>query len=51
MVGILLPPSVGGAITNIAFLLAGKTPVNLNFTIGYAGNGFSHQTMQHPDNL
>ncbi len=36
MVGILLPPSVGGAITNIAFLLAGKTPVNLNFTIGYA---------------
>ena len=36
MVGILLPPSVGGAISNIALLLAGKTPVNLNFTIGYA---------------
>jgi acyl-[acyl-carrier-protein]-phospholipid O-acyltransferase / long-chain-fatty-acid--[acyl-carrier-protein] ligase len=32
MVGILLPPSVPGAIVNFAALLAGKTPVNLNYT-------------------
>jgi acyl-[acyl-carrier-protein]-phospholipid O-acyltransferase/long-chain-fatty-acid--[acyl-carrier-protein] ligase len=34
MVGIMLPPSVGGALANIAVLLAGKIPVNLNFTAG-----------------
>ena len=34
MVGLLLPASVGGALANIATLLAGKVPVNLNFTIG-----------------
>ena len=34
MVGILLPASVGGALANIAVFLAGKIPVNLNFTIG-----------------
>jgi len=34
MVGILLPASVGGAVANIAVLLAGKVPVNLNFTAG-----------------
>jgi acyl-[acyl-carrier-protein]-phospholipid O-acyltransferase/long-chain-fatty-acid--[acyl-carrier-protein] ligase len=34
MVGILLPPSVGGALANIALLTAGKIPINLNFTIG-----------------
>ncbi len=34
MVGILLPASVGGALANIAVLAAGRTPVNLNFTIG-----------------
>jgi acyl-[acyl-carrier-protein]-phospholipid O-acyltransferase/long-chain-fatty-acid--[acyl-carrier-protein] ligase len=34
MVGILLPPSVGGALVNIALLTAGKIPINLNFTIG-----------------
>ena len=33
-VGVLLPASVGGALTNIAVLAAGKLPVNLNFTIG-----------------
>jgi acyl-[acyl-carrier-protein]-phospholipid O-acyltransferase / long-chain-fatty-acid--[acyl-carrier-protein] ligase len=32
MVGILLPPSVGGAIVNMAALLMGKVPVNLNYT-------------------
>lgn len=32
MVGILLPPSVGGALVNWAVLLLGKVPVNLNYT-------------------
>jgi acyl-[acyl-carrier-protein]-phospholipid O-acyltransferase/long-chain-fatty-acid--[acyl-carrier-protein] ligase len=34
MIGVLLPASVGGALVNIATLLAGKVPVNLNFTAG-----------------
>jgi len=34
MVGVLLPASAAGALTNIAILLAGKVPVNLNFTAG-----------------
>lgn len=34
MVAILLPSSVGGALANTATLLAGKVPVNLNFTSG-----------------
>ncbi len=33
-VGIVLPPSAGGLIANYAVMLAGKTPVNFNFTIG-----------------
>ena len=33
-VGIILPPSPIGLIANIAVLLVGKTPVNLNFTAG-----------------
>jgi len=32
MVGILLPPSVAGALVNHAALLMGKVPVNLNYT-------------------
>jgi acyl-[acyl-carrier-protein]-phospholipid O-acyltransferase/long-chain-fatty-acid--[acyl-carrier-protein] ligase len=32
MVGILLPPSVGGALVNYAALMLGKVPVNLNYT-------------------
>jgi acyl-[acyl-carrier-protein]-phospholipid O-acyltransferase/long-chain-fatty-acid--[acyl-carrier-protein] ligase len=32
MVGILLPPSAAGAMVNLAALLAGKVPVNLNYT-------------------
>ncbi|HEY3754674.1 MAG TPA: AMP-binding protein [Opitutaceae bacterium] len=35
-VGIVLPPGIGAAVANIAVLLAGKTPVNLNFTAGRA---------------
>jgi acyl-[acyl-carrier-protein]-phospholipid O-acyltransferase/long-chain-fatty-acid--[acyl-carrier-protein] ligase len=33
-VAILLPASVGGALTNVAASLAGVVPVNLNFTAG-----------------
>lgn len=33
MVGILLPPSVPGALVNYAALLMGKVPVNLNYTL------------------
>lgn len=33
-VGLLLPPSVGGALANIALALLGKTSVNLNFSLG-----------------
>lgn len=36
-VGILLPPSVPGALTNVAASLAGKTSVNLNYTTGESG--------------
>ncbi|MEO0794904.1 MAG: AMP-binding protein [Verrucomicrobiota bacterium] len=35
-VGIVLPPSLGGILTNLAVCLADKTPVNLNFTLGKA---------------
>ena len=34
MVGLLLPSSVGGAVANVAVLMSGKVPVNLNFTSG-----------------
>lgn len=34
MVGVVLPASVGGALVNVASLMAGKVPVNLNFTSG-----------------
>ncbi|HZU30824.1 MAG TPA: MFS transporter, partial [Candidatus Angelobacter sp.] len=32
MVGILMPPSVGGALVNYAATLLGRVPVNLNYT-------------------
>jgi acyl-[acyl-carrier-protein]-phospholipid O-acyltransferase/long-chain-fatty-acid--[acyl-carrier-protein] ligase len=31
-VGVLLPPSIGGALVNLAAMFAGKVPVNLNYT-------------------
>ena len=34
VIGIMLPASVGGALANIAALMAGKSAVNLNFTAG-----------------
>ncbi|MCP9438897.1 MAG: acyl-[ACP]--phospholipid O-acyltransferase [Nitrospira sp.] len=36
-VGLLLPPSVPGALVNIAASVMGKTSVNLNYTAGRAG--------------
>lgn len=33
-VGIVLPPGLGATLANLACLLAGKCPVNLNFTAG-----------------
>lgn len=36
-VGILLPPSVGGALANLASTLSGRTTVNLNYTVGKQG--------------
>ncbi len=35
-VAIVLPPGIAGLIANLAVLLAGKVPVNLNFTAGRA---------------
>jgi acyl-[acyl-carrier-protein]-phospholipid O-acyltransferase/long-chain-fatty-acid--[acyl-carrier-protein] ligase len=33
MVGIFLPPSIPGALVNLAALVMGKVPVNLNYTV------------------
>lgn len=33
MVGILMPPTVAGALVNYALALSGKVPVNLNYTL------------------
>ncbi len=33
MVGLLLPPSVAGALVNYAAMFLGKVPVNLNYTV------------------
>lgn len=35
-VGLLLPPSVGGALANLALSLMGRIPVNLNYTLSEA---------------
>jgi acyl-[acyl-carrier-protein]-phospholipid O-acyltransferase / long-chain-fatty-acid--[acyl-carrier-protein] ligase len=37
VVGILLPPSVGGVLVNLAATLSGRTTVNLNYTAGKSG--------------
>lgn len=36
-VGILLPPSIGAALVNLAAWLLGKIPVNLNYTLSAEG--------------
>lgn len=33
-VGVILPPGIGGFVANIALILSGRIPVNLNFTLG-----------------
>ena len=33
-VGVVLPPGVAGVLSNVALLLADKSPLNLNFTFG-----------------
>ena len=33
-VGVVLPPGLGGVLANVALFIAGKIPVNLNFTLG-----------------
>jgi acyl-[acyl-carrier-protein]-phospholipid O-acyltransferase/long-chain-fatty-acid--[acyl-carrier-protein] ligase len=33
MIGLLLPPSPAGALVNLAALMMGKVPVNLNYTV------------------
>ena len=33
-VGIVFPPGIGACIANLAVVLVGKVPVNLNFTLG-----------------
>ncbi|HEV3214648.1 MAG TPA: acyl-[ACP]--phospholipid O-acyltransferase [Vicinamibacterales bacterium] len=40
-VGVLLPSTVGGALANVATSLAGKVPVNLNFTSGAESMGYA----------
>ncbi|HUB68454.1 MAG TPA: MFS transporter [Candidatus Methylacidiphilales bacterium] len=37
-VGVVLPPGLGATIANLGAILAGKVPVNLNFTAGRAAN-------------
>ncbi|QDT41471.1 Bifunctional protein Aas [Gimesia alba] len=33
MVGVLLPPSVGGSVINASLAIAGRVPINLNYTL------------------
>lgn len=39
MVGILLPPTIPGAVVNFAAILTGRVPVNLNYTVSNATLG------------
>jgi len=45
-IGIVLPPGLGVTILNLACVLANKTPVNLNFTLGRAGNESAIRTAE-----
>lgn len=42
-IGIVLPASKGSVVANLAVALAGKVPVNLNFTMGRAANEFCRE--------
>ncbi|MDR1190180.1 MAG: AMP-binding protein [Verrucomicrobiales bacterium] len=37
-VGVVMPPGVGAMVANLACVLGGRTPVNLNFTMGRRAN-------------
>ena len=37
MIGVLLPPTIAGSLMNLGITLAGRVPVNLNFTAGREG--------------
>ncbi len=37
-VGVVLPPGIGATVANLGVILAGKIPVNLNFSAGRAAN-------------
>jgi len=37
-IGVIFPPGIGGTLANLSLVLAGKVPVNLNFTSGRAAN-------------
>ena len=46
--GVLLPPTVAGALVNIGATMAGCAPVNLNFTAGKEGHGIGHGAVPDP---
>lgn len=45
-VGVVLPPSVGAAVVNLGLVMAGKVPVNMNFTTSAAT---FHASMRQAD--
>ena len=49
MSALLLPASVGGALANLAVLIAGKASVNLNFTAGREAHGRRDRAVRHHD--
>src|ERR1019366_8829301 len=46
MIGVLLPPSVAGALVNVGITLAGRVPGDLNFTAGAGGGGGGARAMR-----
>jgi acyl-[acyl-carrier-protein]-phospholipid O-acyltransferase/long-chain-fatty-acid--[acyl-carrier-protein] ligase len=40
-VGVLLPPSIGGVLANVAITMLGKAPVNLNYVVSEAAREFA----------
>lgn len=46
-VGVILPPGLAGTITNLALILAGKVPVNLNPNRRGRAAGHSHRAADH----
>ena len=49
MVGLLLPASMPAALANLAVLIAGKVPVNLNFTAGREAMAAAICAVRHHD--